>query len=222
MRIAILGGSESAVRTTELLLKQDHEVVMVEVEKSRIDELSEELDCSFLHGDGAKPAVLQEVGPEQTDVLCCLTDNDQANILASLVGRSLGFSLVITSLQDPELEGICKELGLEGIIIPSRITSRYLADMIRGVNTLELSNILKDEARFFHFVVESHHNLSIINDLKLPDEARVICIYRKGKLTFVDQDSSVKSKDEIVILTHSQHLEDFQERWVPKSAKPKN
>ena len=122
MRIVILGGSKSTVLATKLLFDQDHEVVMVDFENSRIDKLSEEFDCSFLHGNGAKPAGSQECGPEQTDVLCCLMDNDQANILASLVGRSLGFSFVITSLQDQELEGICQEVGLEGIIIPSQIT----------------------------------------------------------------------------------------------------
>ena len=91
--------------------------------------------------------------------------------------------------------------------------------MIRGVNALELSNILKDEARFFHFVIESHHTLGTINDLKLPDETRVICVYRKGKLTFIDEDSDLKSKDEIVILIHSQHLEDLKKQWLPKQAK---
>ena len=218
MRIVLLGASESAVRTAELLLKQDHEVVMVESDKARIDELSEELDCSFLHGDGAKPAVLREVGPEQTDVLCCLTDNDQANILASLVGRSLGFSQIITSIEDPDLEGICQELGLEHTIIPSRTTSRYLADMVRGVNMLELSTIIKDEARFFTFVIEKN-NVGTVKELNLPEEARVVCVYRKGKLIFLDSDSAIKSEDEIVILTHSKHLEDLQERWIPQQAK---
>ena len=61
-------------------------------------------------------------------MLFALTDNDQANILASLVGRSLGFKRVVTKIQDAELEHICKELGLEDIIVPSRTIGRFLAE----------------------------------------------------------------------------------------------
>jgi trk/ktr system potassium uptake protein len=215
MRIVLLGGSETAVRTAEILICQGHEVIIVDSDKAHINELSEELDCSFLHGDGAKPAILQEVGPQQTDVLCCLTDNDQANILASLVGRSLGFSHIITSIQDPDFEGISLELGLEDVIIPSRTTSRYLADMIRGVNTLELSTIIKGEARFFTFILEKK-DAGTVTELKLPEEARVVCMYRKEEFILIDQDTALQRGDEIVILTHSKHLEDLTERWNPK------
>lgn len=93
----------------------------------RIEDLSDRLDCSFLNGDGSTPAILREVGPEQTDVLFCLTDSDQANLISGLVGRSLGFRRVILSIQDSEFEGICRELGLvEDTILPSRTISRYL------------------------------------------------------------------------------------------------
>ena len=42
--------------------------------KTNIDELSDEMDCSFLQGDGSRPDILREVNPEQTDILFCLTD----------------------------------------------------------------------------------------------------------------------------------------------------
>jgi trk system potassium uptake protein TrkA len=103
-------------------------VVIIEQDKERIDALTEEIDCGFLHGDGSKPAILREADPEGTQVLFALTGNDQANILASLVGRSLGFKRVVTKIEDPELEHICKELGLEDVIVPSRTIGRFLAE----------------------------------------------------------------------------------------------
>jgi len=105
MRIAFVGAGELTVRSAELLIKRGHEVIIIENEEEKIDALSEILDCSFLHGDGSKPAILREVGPEQTDVLFCLTNNDQANLISSLVGRSLGFKRVIPSIEDPSILG---------------------------------------------------------------------------------------------------------------------
>lgn len=128
MRVVFIGASSLAVVTAKLMRERGEEVVIIEHDKDHIDALSEELDCGFLHGDGSKPAILREANPEGTDVLFALTDNDQANILASLVGRSLGFKRVVTKIQDAELEHICKELGLEDIIVPSRTIGRFLAE----------------------------------------------------------------------------------------------
>ena len=128
MRVVFIGASSLAVLTAKLMRERGDEVVIIEHDKDHIDALTEELDCGFLHGDGSKPAILREADPNGTDVLFALTDNDQANILASLVGRSLGFKRVVTKIQDAELEHVCKELGLEDIIVPSRTIGRFLAE----------------------------------------------------------------------------------------------
>ena len=91
MRVVFIGAGVLSVATARYLLKRGNEVVIIERDKSRIDELSQELDCGFLHGDGSKPALLREADPDHTHTLFCLTNSDQANIIASLVGRSLGF-----------------------------------------------------------------------------------------------------------------------------------
>ena len=75
------------VNTAISLIDKGHEVVIIEKDKARIDELSEELDCSFLQGDGSQPNILSEVNPGKTDFLFCLTDSDKDNVIARLVGR---------------------------------------------------------------------------------------------------------------------------------------
>lgn len=151
MRTVFIGTGEVSVATAKALVKKGHDVIIIETDKAKIDELSEAMDCSFLHGDGSRPDILREVNPEQTDILFCLTDNDQDNVIASLIGRSLGFKRVVTSIRDEQFEGICRELGLEDTIIPSRTISRHLQDMVNGRKNVELSTVLKDEARFFTF-----------------------------------------------------------------------
>lgn len=215
MRIVFIGAGEVTVRTAELLIERGHEVIIVENNEQKIEALSDILDCSFLRGDGSNPAVLREVAPEQTDVLFCLTDSDQANLISSLVGRSLGFKRVIPSLQDPEFEGICRELNLKDTIMPSRTTSRYLADMVEGVDVLELSLVIKGEARFFTFTVDQEKGKNIA-DLDLPEKARVICYYREKQFYLAEDKTKLIKGDEIVILTHSECLQDLRERWNPK------
>jgi trk system potassium uptake protein TrkA len=217
MRFVFLGASQLSVITAKLLNKRGHEVVIVESDKSTIDALADELDCAFLHGDGSKPHILRETGPKETDVLFCLTDDDKVNVLAALIGRSLGFERVVPSIKDPDLMAICQELGLDRTIVPDQTIGRYLADMALGRDILELSTLIKGEARFFSFVA-SEEEAGPIADLKLPDRARVICFYREDEFHLVDQDAKIRRGDEVLILTHSSHLGALRERWQPKSS----
>jgi trk system potassium uptake protein len=218
VRIVFVGASEVSLATARTLVKKGHEVVIVETDKAKIEELSGQLDCSFLQGDGSRPDILREVNPAGTDVLFCLTNNDPVNVIASLVGRSLGFKRIVTSIADPQFEGICRELGLEDTIIPSRTIGRYLEDMVSGRTNLELSSMIKDEARFFTFLAQEEDALAV-EALKLPAEARVICLYRDGTFALADSGTKLRKGDEVVILTHSKNLPVLQQRWKPKQAR---
>lgn len=214
MRVVIVGGSELAAQTAALLAARGHEVVIIEAHRERIDELSETLDCSFLCGDGSKPAVLREAGPELTDVLFALTDHDQANIIASLVGRQLGFSRVVTRIHDKEFESICVELELSDVIIPTQTIGRYLADMAEGRHVLELSSALRGEGRLFTFIAKKEDAVSI-TELALPKGTRVMCYYRNDEFALPDGETTFHQGDEIILVTTAANLETLRERWAP-------
>jgi trk system potassium uptake protein TrkA len=212
MRAVFIGASSITLMTVHVLLARGHEVVIVERDEARIKELADSLDCGFIHGDGSTPAILKETGPEHTDVLFCLTGNDQANIIAGLVGRSLGFKRVVPKIDNPEFGRICVELGLHDTIEPDRTAGRYLADMFQGRDPLEISAMIRDEARFFSFIASAAEEMTAAA-LDLPGEARVICIYRDDHFTVADEETVLHEGDEVIILTHSKNLTALQERW---------
>lgn len=217
MRVVFIGASNWTVLTAKLLIEREHEVVIIEADRALIDELSDELDCSFLHGDGGSPEILREADPKGTDFLFCLTENDQVNIIAGLVGRSLGFRRVVTSIENPAYEQICQELGLDDTIVPARTISRYLADMLAGIDYVELRTVVKEEARLFPFRATSD-DAGDISDLDLPSDARVVWIYRGEKFQLVDEKTRIEKDDEVVIATHSGNLETLRERWQPNGS----
>lgn len=212
MRAVFIGTSTITLMAVRILLRRGHEVVIIERDKERIEALGEELDCGFIHGDGGKPAILREADPDSTAFLFCLTGNDQSNIIASLVGRSLGFRRVVTRVEDPEFEHICIELGLEDTIVPARTIGRYLADMFAGHDMLELSAMLKDEARVFAFVV-TEVEAGRIESLDLPRDSRVICCYRDGRFILPEDEFELCVDDEVVVITHSRNLPALETRW---------
>ncbi|MDH3328081.1 MAG: TrkA family potassium uptake protein [Desulfobulbaceae bacterium] len=212
MRIVFIDTSTISVATAENLLAAGHEVVFIEIDKEKIGLLSDKLDCGFMHGDGTSPSLLREIGPENTHFLFCLTENDRDNIIAALVGRSLGFPRVIVKIEDRDLEHICTELGLDDIIVPTRTISRYLADMVGGQDVSELTTAIKGEARFFSFIVTEAERGNI-KDINLPKHARIICYYRDGNFTLSDGENELKIGDEVVVLTYRVKLDELKQRW---------
>jgi trk system potassium uptake protein TrkA len=214
MRIVFVGGGELTVETASLLIERRHEVVIIEENKERIEVLTEILDCSFLHGDGSSPNILKEAGPEYTDYLFCLTENDRYNIIAALVGRSLGYNHVVVQIYNVDYLTICRELHLEHTVTPSKTISRYLADTVSGAHVLELSALIKHEARFITVVITADHIKERVADFDLPKEARIVGIYRDNHFLLADPDAIFKENDEALILTHSKHLAELTRRFA--------
>jgi trk system potassium uptake protein TrkA len=214
MRVAFVGAGEMARRAAEILVSRGHDVVVVEQDRELIDELADELDCGFVHGDGSNPAILKEVGPEDTEVLFCLAGADQDNLIAALVGRSLGFSRVVPSISDPEYESICLELGLDDTIFPTRTISRHLADMVGGGESAEMSTAIRGDARLFVFQARERE-AGPLDDLELPSGSKVICLYRGEELVLAGPDTELAPGDEVVVLARSRALEELRSRWQP-------
>jgi trk system potassium uptake protein TrkA len=80
--------------------------------------------------------------------------------------------------------------------------------------------LLKEDARFFTFTA-GEDDATCVSELGLPKDAKVIFYYRDNKFHFADDDTKLRKGDEIVILTHSKNLPDFNERWYPKEVDDK-
>ncbi|SEM79219.1 potassium channel family protein [Nitrosomonas marina] len=212
MRLVFIGASSITIATARNLSKQGHDVIIVEADLEKIETVSEQIDCGFIHGDGTRPDILKEVDPENTEIIFCFTSNDQSNIIASLVARSLGFKKTVTKLEDPEFDHIAIELGLESLIVPSRTIANYLVDMTEGRNILEITSIIKGDARIFSFVVQESFE-GELEQLSLPDTSRIVCIYREDELLLPTQDTQIRSGDEIVLITHQRELASLHKRF---------
>lgn len=218
MRIVFVGAGSAAVATARQLIGKGHEVVIIERDSARIQELSSELDCGFIHGDGTRPGILREADTGSVDALLCLTAMDQENIISSLVGKVEKIPHIVTKIEDPQFEKVAIALGLENIVLPAQAMARHLVDIIEAHDTLESSPVIKGDARVFSFLVSAEQD-GTLKQLDLPATARAMCMYRKGKMAFIDKDTHFREGDEVVVLAHADVAADLQQRLTlsPKS-----
>ncbi|MCK0149496.1 TrkA family potassium uptake protein [Marivita sp. S6314] len=199
MRIVIVGGSKFGTATAEQLIEHGHEVVIIDRDRARLERLSETLDCGMIEGDGTSPSVLRDAQAGDDDVLIALTNASDDNILAALVGRSVGFGRVIPQIISPELMEVCTELDLTDTITPhatvARSLCRALEDKAEVSETLNLSR----ELRLKRLVVPEDWTGSGLGDLELPTSCKAIARIRDDTEVLVSQDTNLSSGDELLI-----------------------
>jgi trk system potassium uptake protein TrkA len=211
MRIILIGASHLALHTAEGLIENGHQVLIIEKDKARIEELSTRLDCAFLHGDGSQPDLLREADPAHTDVLMCLTNRDQTNIIAGLLARSLGYARVVTVIEDLGFEALCAELGLTETFIPLRKVSHQLVELTEEPTAAPaLDTLFKHDAVLRGLTLGT--GTFTLEQLKLPEGCRVVGFYRRQALLFPDEETLFQAGDELLILTREESVKALDKR----------
>jgi trk system potassium uptake protein TrkA len=214
MRIVFIGASTLAIEAARTLIDHGHEVVIVEEDESRLEKLeATDLDCGLMLGDGSRPAVLSEVGPDNTDFLFCMSNSDQDNILAALAGKRMGFGQVIAKIEDPDFSSLCSELGLEDVLIPTQETANAVTDRVAGITSVDLAPLLKTGIRFFSFAARSR-DAGRAAELELPRGARVVALTRDGRAELVDEDTRIEEHDNVYVICSQDHVKGLRERFV--------
>ena len=212
MRAVFVGASRVAVMAARKLTEAGHEVVIIDKDREKLESLEDELDCGMVNDDGSRPSVLKEVGPESTQALFCMSDDDQDNIIASLVGRAMGFECVVTRIEDEDFESICRELGLDHPIIPSRETANSLIEIFEGNEHSDISAVLKGGLRFLTFVARDEDE-GTVEALDLPAKTRALAVMDENRAEPADSSTRIREGDEVVLVTHQDQLEKLKERF---------
>jgi trk system potassium uptake protein TrkA len=135
MRVIVIGAGEVGQHISRTLSAERHDVTLVDTDGERVDALQGELDALVLAGNGASPKFLREIDAGTADLLCAVTQSDEANIIASLAALRLGARRAVARVRDPEYfgddEAFARDvLGIDSVISPERVTADDLAEAI--------------------------------------------------------------------------------------------
>ena len=81
MRIVIVGAGRTGTQLARHLIKEKHDVSLIESNEERARHASNRLDCLVLHDGGNSLAALEEAGIAKADALVCVTESDEVNMI---------------------------------------------------------------------------------------------------------------------------------------------
>ncbi len=113
-RATIIGGGVVGMLVAQGLLDEGWKVKLIELSRARCEQIAPRLPgCLVLHGDGSDVALLEEEQVSAAPVLMAVTNNDEKNLLISMLARDLGVERIITRAGKLSNEKLFERLGVD-------------------------------------------------------------------------------------------------------------
>ena len=131
----VIGGGRIGFRLAKSLEEKSIYCKIIEKNAERCSELAEKLNNAIvLHGDGSDQSLLNEENVGKIDVVAALTNDEETNIIASLLAKRMGAPKTITRVTKFSYFPLMSMIGLEQVVIEATIAClRRLRRMPEGV-----------------------------------------------------------------------------------------
>jgi len=199
--IMIVGSTPLALATAKRLEK-DYNVTLIEKEKSRCRELSEELNSTLIiNGDSNNIDLLAEEGLDNTDVFIALTPNSETNIITSLTAKSRGVAKTIAQVENREYIHLSHEIGVDTLINKKLIAANNIFRFVRKGKIEAITSLHGVDAEVIEFVLHKQNQLTKrpLRSLPLPKTALIGGIIRGEEGILPNGDFQLEVNDKVIV-----------------------
>ena len=209
MRIIVIGASRLGVALVEELLECNHDVVLVDHSRERLEEVSDELDCGLIEGDGTLPKTLRDAYGDNADALMLMTNHDDVNILGAVVGRAIGFERIVLQIVRSQLLDVCAELGFDEVVTPHATVAGSIVHSLEHDERVWTQLEIAKGLSFATYTVSDRLEARNMGELDLPQGARAVAVLRKSDEIDLAPDAALREGDEVLVAATEEARDDL-------------
>ena len=222
MFILIIGGGKVGSYLTRALLKQGHEVLVIEKDGKKAKVLDNLIDRQVtIVGDGCDPLVLEEAGIARADVVVADTGDDEDNLVVTLIAKKKTKGKCIARVNNPRNKTIFESLDPKDPVTVISSTEIILDVLNESVNacsyeaaleTMHLFGKGKLQLMKIGVPLDSKLNGKRIADIAFPHNSVLVAIDRGAdELTIPDGDTVVRVGDNLIAIVKDNATEQMRD-----------
>ena len=215
-RVIIAGGGNIGYRLAKALEKR-YRLKIIEHNPERARYLSENLDRTVvLHGSGTDKSLLEEENIENTDVFCALTNDDEVNIMASLLAKRHGARKVMTLINKAAYVDLVQGGMIDVAISPQQATIGSLLTHVRRGDVVNVHSLRRGAAEAIEAIAHGDSMSSKVvgrrvGEIKLPPGTTIGAIVRGDDVIMGRSDVVVESDDHVILFVmDKRHIADVE------------
>jgi trk system potassium uptake protein TrkA len=206
MYVVIAGGGRTGAQLARLLLKENHEVHMVEERRDILARIHHELPSECIHeGNPLESAVLEQAGIQTANVVAACTTSDDTNLILCHMARvRYNVPRTIARVNNPKNAWLFEnKFGVDVAVNQAEILSRLIEEEMSMGDMMTLVKLRRGNYSLVEEKVPPRAKaLGIaIKDLGLPDQCVIAAIIRKGVVLMPRGISTFEEGDEVLAVT---------------------
>lgn len=208
MKIIIIGCGKVGRTLAQQLSEEQHDIVLVDTNAEKLQEVTEEIDAMTLVGNGASIGVQKEAGVEDADMLIAITNSDELNLLCCLIAKKVSKCETVARVRNPiyseEINFIKERLGVSMSLNPELATATEMARLLRFPSAIQIDTFAKGRVELLKFKVKPEFDMDGLAVSGLADKFKcdiLICgVERDGEVTIPGGDFILKDNDLVSIV----------------------
>ena len=208
-RVMIIGGGSIGFRLATLLEKDSVYTKIIEKNPNRCTELAEKLNKAVvLHGEGSDQELLRAENVRNMDVVVTLTNDEETNILTSLLAKRMGAPKIITKINKFSYFPLMSMIGLEQFVSPRLSAINTIIQHIRRGKVLSAKSIKGEQAEIMEAVALETSDIvgKPIKEISIPEGTLVTGIIRNDTVIIPTGESVIEPGDRIIIFAKRQAI----------------
>lgn len=216
--VMIMGGGRISVYLARMLMESGISVTVVEVDRSRCEELCDLIpNALIVNGDATSSDTLREEGIKNVDGFVALTGEDGDNIITSMFAKNCGVRKIVLKVNRGYYADILSAAGLDSVVTPKELIAEQLARFVRAMSNSQgssmetLYKLADGKAEALEFIVkEGSACVGVpLKTLRLKPNVLICSIDRGGKSILPGGDTVIYPGDHAIIITHAGWLKNL-------------
>ncbi len=208
MYIIIVGGGNIGFYLAKTLAAANHEVLLLEKDRTRYRTISEELGETVMQGDGCQADQQLEAGFGRADAVVAATGSDDDNmVVCQMAKMEFNVPRTISRVNDPRNEKLFHKLGIDSTVSSTKIIYNLIEQEVGGGEIIPLAALNRGNIE----IVEAEIGFKSpmvgkdIKSISLPDEALIISVIRNEHALLPTAETVLTIGDSVIALVKAEH-----------------
>lgn len=217
-RIIIAGGGNVGLYVARHLEVQQSRtrVKIIEGNRQRAEFVAEELKRTVvLSGNALDSELLREAGAQEADTFVALTNDDQVNILASVMAKKEGCQRALSLLGNSAYSSVVRSLGIDAHLNPKAMTISSILQHVRRGSIRRVHAVQNSAAEIIEAEALETSPLvgKPLREVELPSGLRLGAIVRGEEVIVPDGDTEVRPHDRVVIFALAGRVREVEQMF---------
>jgi trk/ktr system potassium uptake protein len=223
MKIFVIGAGQVGSTVVEAL-HHEHQITLIDLDRSRLQSLAHQYDISTAEGNGASRRTLQDAGIRDADLLIACTSRDEVNIVAATLAKKVSpETLTIVRTANVEFLELWQERELDvDFMVSSELETAHAVSRIIGIPAARQTDVFADgQVQMVEFdVVKAEDSNAVVGrqlrEAAIPAESKVASIIRGDRMIVPRGDESILAGDRVVIIGSPEAAKSWSEILAPR------